>query len=258
MTAHGINGIADSLDQVLSQADGQIVTVNGAQVVVHTKGASTVTMGEDFIQSILHGLDDPNIAFILLVIGVLCVAVEFFHPTLVVGLLGAFALVLSFYGSGSLPLNVLGVALVILGIAMIVLEPNLPTHGLLMMGGLISFVVGSVAFYGSPGPYLPTATVAWPIIATMAAAAVAYGLILVRTLLRMRHQPVPANSGMVGTVDVIGMTGTVEKDLSPLGTVYVAREAWTARLAGAGSAPRGTVIKVVRKEGLVLVVEPVA
>ena len=258
VTAHGINGIADSLDQVLSQADGQIVTVNGAQVVVHTKGASTVTMGEDFIQSILHGLDDPNIAFILLVIGVLCVAVEFFHPTLVVGLLGAFALVLSFYGSGSLPLNVLGVALVILGIAMIVLEPNLPTHGLLMMGGLISFVVGSVAFYGSPGPYLPTATVAWPIIATMAAAAVAYGLILVRTLLRMRHQPVPANSGMVGTVDVIGMTGTVEKDLSPLGTVYVAREAWTARLAGAGSAPRGTVIKVVRKEGLVLVVEPVA
>jgi membrane-bound serine protease (ClpP class) len=165
--------------------------------------------------------------------------VEFFHPTLVMGLLGAFALVLSFYGSGSLPLNVLGVALVILGIAMIVLEPNLPSHGLLMRGRAHQLRRGRVAFYGSPGPYLPAATVAWPIIATMAAAAAAYGLILVRTLLRMRHQAVPVGSGMVGTVDVIGMTG-VEKDLAPLGTVYVAGESWTARLAGGGSAVRGS------------------
>jgi membrane-bound serine protease (ClpP class) len=257
LTAHGIDGIASSLDDVLNQADGQTVTVNNAQVVVHTKGATTVTVGEDLIQSILHGLDDPNIAFILLVIGVLCLLVEFFHPTLLMGLIGAFALVLSFYGSGSLPLNVLGVVLVILGIAMFVLEPNVPSHGLLTLGGLVSFVVGAVAFYGSPGPYLPAATVAWPIIATMTAAAAAYGLILVRTLMRMRYQAVPAGSGLVGTVDVVGMPGTVEKDLAPLGTVYVARESWTARLAGGGSAPRGTRVRVVRKEGLILVVEPV-
>ena len=109
------------------------------------------------------------------------------------GLLGAFSLALSFYGSGSLPLNVLGVVLVVLGIAMIVLEPNLPSHGMLTLGGLVSFVVGAVAFYGSPGPYLPAASVAWPIIATMAAAAAAYGLVLVRTLLRMRYQAVPVD-----------------------------------------------------------------
>ena len=257
VAAHGINGIADSLDQVLNQADGQTVTVNGAQVVVHTAGATTVTIGEDVVQSILHGLDDPNIAFILLVIGILCVLVELFHPTLLMGLVGAFSLALSFYGSGSLPLNVLGVILVILGIAMFVLEPNIPSHGLLAVGGLVSFVVGAVAFYGSPGPYLPAATVAWPIIATMAAAAAAYGLILVRTLMRMRHQVVPANSGMVGTVDVIGMTGVVEKDLTPLGTVYVARESWSARLANEGGATRGSRVRVVRKEGLILVVETV-
>jgi membrane-bound serine protease (ClpP class) len=191
----------------------------------------------------------------LLVIGVLCVVVELFHPTLLMGLIGAFALALSFYGSGSLPLNVLGVILVILGIAMFVLEPNVPSHGLLIVGGLASFVVGAVAFYGSPGPYLPAATVAWPIIATMAAAALAYGLILVRTLMRMRHQAVPVGSGLVGTVDVIGMTGAVEKDLAPLGTVHVAREEWTARLVDGGSASRGTRVKVVRKEGLTLVVE---
>jgi membrane-bound serine protease (ClpP class) len=255
--AHGINGVADSLDQVLSQADGQTVTVAGAQVVVHTKGATTVTLNEDVIQSILHGLDDPNIAFILLVLGVLCVVVELFHPTLLMGLIGAFALALSFYGSGSLPLNVLGVVLVILGIAMLVLEPNIPSHGLLLVAGLVSFVVGGVAFYGTPGPYLPAATVAWPIIATMAAAAAAYGLVLVRTLLRMRHQAIPVGSGLVGTVNVIGMTGTVEKDISPLGTVFVAGESWTAKLAADGGAERGSRVRVVRKEGLTLVVERV-
>jgi membrane-bound serine protease (ClpP class) len=257
LAAHGIDGIAASLDEVLSQAEGQTVTVGGAQVVVHTKGATTVTIGEDLIQSILHGLDDPNIAFILLVLGVLCVAVEFFHPTLLMGLIGAFALVLSFYGSGSLPLNWLGVALVILGIVMFVLEPSVPSHGLLTVGGLVSFVVGAVAFYGAPGPYLPAATVAWPIIATMAAAAAAYGLILVRTLMRMRHMAVPAGSGMVGTVDVVGMTGVIEKDLAPLGTVYVAGESWSAKLVGAGSSSRGTRVRVVRKDGLTLIVEPV-
>ena len=255
LAGHAINGIAPGRDDVLSQADGQTVTVDGKQVVVHTMGASTITVGQDLIQSILHGLDDPDIAFILLVIGVLCVVVEFFHPTLLMGMLGAFSLALSFYGSGSLPLNVLGVILVVLGIGMVALEPGLPSHGLLTVGGLISFIVGAVAFYGSPGPYLPAATVAWPIIALTTAAAAAYGLVFLRTLLQMRHQAVPVGSGLVGTVHVIGQTGEVQADLAPLGTVHVAGESWTAKLAGGGTASRGTKVKVVKQEGLILVVE---
>ena len=253
-----IDDTAVSLNDVLDKADAKIVTLgDGSQMTVQTKGATIVTLNEDVIQSLLHGLDDPNIAFILLVVGVLCVVIEFFHPTLVMGLIGAFSIALSFYGSGDLPLNVLGVVLVVLGIAMFVLEPNLPSHGLLAIGGLASFVVGAVAFYGSPGPYLPAATVAWPIIATMAAAAAAYGLVVIRTLVRMRHQAVPVGAGLVGNVQVIGLIGVVEKDLTPLGTVYVARESWSARVAGGGPALRGARVKVVRKEGLVLVVDPV-
>ena len=205
----------------------------------------------------LHTLDDPNIAFILLVLGVLCVLIEFFHPTLLVGLLGALSLALSWYGSGSLPLNILGVALVVIGIFMIAVESSVPSHGLLTIGGLTAFLVGAVAFYGSPGPFLPSVTVAWPIIATMAAVAALYGLFLVRTLVQMRHLAVPVGSGMVGTVSVVGATGEVQADLDPLGTVYVSRESWTARLADGSSAPRGTRVKVVRQEGLTLVVERV-
>jgi len=247
--AKAINGIAGSVDQVLTQADGQTVTTTGGQGVVHTKGATVVTINEDLIQSFLHTLDDPNIAFILLVIGVLLIAIEFFHPTLLMGLVGALCLALSFYGSGSLPLNVLGVILVVLGVGMIVIEPNLPSHGILTVGGIVVFVVGAVAFYGSPGPYLPTSTVAWPVIVLMAAAAAAYGLLLVGTLMRMRSQPAPVGAGLVGLDKVVGLVGEVRADLAPVGTsirrprrVVGQSEGWQLALAGdegAGGRPGG-------------------
>ena len=258
LAAHGINGIATSLDDVLSQADGQTVTVSGAQVVVHTKGATIVTIDEDLIQSVLHGLDDPNIAFILLVVGVLVRgrrvlpsharggparrASRWPCPSTGRAACRSTSWAWSWWWSG---------------IGMLVLEPSVPSHGLLTVGGLVGFVVGAVAFYGSPGPYLPAAAVAWPIIAVMAAAAAAYGLLLVRTLLQMRHQAVPVGAGLVGHDRASsGMMGEVEADLAPVGTVYVGRESWSARLANGGIAPRGTRVKVVRKEGLVLIVEP--
>ncbi|HJX68343.1 MAG TPA: nodulation protein NfeD [Candidatus Limnocylindrales bacterium] len=255
--AHAVNGIATSIDDVLNQADGQTVTTSAGSVVVHTKGATTVSIGEDPIQWFLHSLDDPNIAFILLVIGVLCVLIEFFHPTLLMGLVGAVSLALSFYGSGSLPLNILGVILVVLGIFMLVFESTVPSHGLLTVGGLASFLVGAVAFYGSPGPYLPGVAVAWPIIIAMTMAAALYGLFLVRTLLQMRHLAVPAGSGMVGTIKVVGQTGEVQADLVPTGTVYVGGESWTARTSNGQSVARGSHVRVIRQEGLTLIVERV-
>jgi membrane-bound serine protease (ClpP class) len=255
--AHAVNGIANSIDDVLNLADLQTVTTSAGSVVVHTKGATTVTIGEDPIQWFLHTLDDPNIAFILLVIGVLCVLIEFFHPTLLMGLLGAASLALSFYGAGSLPLNILGVILVVLGIFMLVFESTVPSHGLLTVGGLASFLIGAVAFYGSPGPYLPGVAVAWPIIITMTVAAALYGLVLVRTLLQMRHLAVPAGSGMVGTVTLVGKTGKVQADLVPTGTVYVGGESWTARTSDGQGVSRGSHVRVIRQEGLTLIVERV-
>jgi membrane-bound serine protease (ClpP class) len=258
LAAHGINGVATTLDDVLNQADGQTVTTSSGSVVVHVKGAAIVTINEDVVQSFLHTLDDPNIAFILLVLGVLCIAVEFFHPTLLMGLIGALALALSFYGSGSLPLNVLGVFLVVMGLGMLILEPTVPSHGLLTVGGLAVFIVGATAFYGTPGPFEPSVSVAWPIIVTMTVVAAAYGLVLVGTLIQMRRQPVPAGLGLVGTGSkTIGSTGLVQADLSPVGTVWVGRESWSARTRDGSSMPRGSKVRVISQEGLILVVEKV-
>ena len=210
------------------------------------------------IQSFLHTLDDPNIAFILLVIGVLCVAIELFHPTLLMGLAGALCLALSFYGSGSLPLNVLGVVLVVIGIGMLVLEPNVPSHGVLTIAGIAVFVVGAVAFYGSPGPYLPSVAVAWPIIGIMTAVAAAYGLLLVGTLMRMRRQPVPVGAGLVGIDKVdrarrrgAGGSGADRYRLRRP-RIVVGRGPRTAARWRAD-----TKVRVVGQEGLTLIVEKV-
>ena len=257
LAAQAINGEASSLDELLNAVDGQTVKTSAGTVVINTKGASIVTINEDVIQSVLHTLDDPDIAFILLVLGVLLIGVEFFHPTLLVGMLGALCLALSFYGSGSLPLNVLGVVLVVLGLALIVLEPNVPSHGVLTVGGIALFVVGGVAFYGSPGPYLPTVAVAWPIIALMAAAAAAYGLLLVGTLLRMRRMALPLGAGLVGTDSVVGTFGLVQADLSPVGTVYVGLESWSARTKDGSSLWRDAKVRIVGQDGLTLIVEKV-
>jgi membrane-bound serine protease (ClpP class) len=188
---------------------------------------------------------------------VLCIAVEFFHPTLLMGLVGAMALALSFYGSGSLPLNVLGVVLVVLGLAMLILEPSVPSHGLLTIGGLAVFLVGAVAFYGSPGPYLPSVAVAPAIIAICAAVGLAYGLVVVGALMRLRRQPAPVGAGLVGTDSVVGSTAVVQADLSPLGTVYVGRESWSARTRDGSSVSREARVRVVGQEGLTLIVEKI-
>jgi membrane-bound serine protease (ClpP class) len=258
LAAQAINGEAETLDQVLSQADGQSVPTPSGPVVVRSKGASVMTINEDVIQSLLHTLDDPNIAFILLVIGVLLIGIELFHPTLLMGMAGALCLALAFYGSGSLPLNVLGVVLVVIGIGLIVLEPNVPSHGLLTLAGVVIFIVGGVAFYGSPGPYLPSESVAPPIIGVMALGAAAYGLVLLDTLMRMRRQPAPVGAGLVGVGSIVGSEGHVEADLTPVGTVYVGRESWSAKTRDGHAVGRGTHVRVVSQEGLILIVDEVA
>jgi membrane-bound serine protease (ClpP class) len=257
LQAKAINGVASSLDDVLNQADGVTVTTKSGSVTLHTKNATILTIDEDPIQAVLHALDDPNIAFILLVIGVMLIAIEFFHPTILMALLGAVCLALSFYGSGSLPLNILGVVLVVIGMIMLVLETVVPSYGLLTVGGITSFVVGAIAFYGSPGPYLPATSVAWPVVGVAAAFALAYAFVIIRVVMQMRREELPAGSGLVGTIDAVGSIGTVQSDLAPVGTVYVARESWTAKMGNGEHAEKGSSVRVVRQEGLTLIVEKV-
>jgi membrane-bound ClpP family serine protease len=99
--------------------------------------------------------------------------------------------------------------------------------------------------------------VAWPIIGVMTAAAAAYGILLVGALMQMRRQPVPVGAGLVGIDKVVGLVGRVQADLAPVGTVYVGREAWSARARDGSPLERNTKVRIVGQEGLTLIVERV-
>jgi membrane-bound serine protease (ClpP class) len=254
-----VDGIAATTADVLAFANGRQVTVRGQTVTLELADASVNELGMNPFQSFLHLLSDPNIAFILFTIGFYGLLYELIHPNFVTGIIGGLSLILAFIGSGSLPLNVAGVLLLGLAVILLFLEASVPSHGLLAIGGLICFALGAATFYTTPGPGLPNVQVAWPVVAVMASLGALLALVVLRAALSARRlQPaiVAPGLGFSGT-GTVGAVGEVRRTLAPEGSVYVSGEEWSARTTSDVPLPRGTPIRVVAQDGLVLIVEPV-
>ena len=126
MSLHAVDGIAATLPDVLAFANGKTVKVGTTSVTLDLDGATTTEIDMGPIQVLLHLLNDPNIAFVLFIIGGLGLVGELFHPNFFTGTVGAIALVLAFIGFGSLPLNVAGLILIALAIGLFVAEAFVP------------------------------------------------------------------------------------------------------------------------------------
>ena len=250
-----VDGFAADLPALLAAIDGRTVTVRGLDVTLDTAGAATSESGMSPFEAILHLLAEPNIAFILFTIGFYGLLFELQNPNFVTGILGALAIILAFIGFGSLPLNVGGLLLLGLAGILFILELTVTSHGLLAIGGLVCLALGAAALYTDVGsPTAPDVAVAMPIIVAMVATTGGFMLVIVTVALRSRHmRPSP---GTVGTAIVAGAFGEVRNPLLPVGTVYVAGEEWSARAAGERPLQRGTPVRVIRQEGLTVVVEP--
>ena len=250
-----VDGFAADLPALLAAIDGRTVTVRGLDVTLDTAGAATSESGMSPFEAILHLLADPNIAFILFTIGFYGLLFELQNPNFATGILGALAIILAFIGFGSLPLNVGGLLLLGLAGILFILELTVTSHGLLAIGGLVCLALGAAALYTDVGsPTAPDVAVAMPIIVAMVATTGGFMLVIVTVALRSRHmRPSP---GTVGTAIVTGAFGEVRNPLLPVGTVYVAGEEWSARAAGERPLQRGTPVRVIRQEGLTVVVEP--
>src|SRR5829696_10083774 len=142
VAAGAVDGIAASMDEVLGQADGQEVTVDGVPRVLELTDAAVTEAAMNPFQGFLHLLSDPNIAFVLFTIGLYGLIFELQNPNFVTGILGALALILAFIGFGSLPLNLAGLILIGLGVLLFILEAQVVSHGLLAVGGIICFALG--------------------------------------------------------------------------------------------------------------------
>lgn len=249
-----VDGMAGSLDAVLAAANGKQVMIGGASVTLDLAGATTSEAQMNPFQGLLHLLSDPNIAFLLFTVGFYGLLAEIWHPNFVTGILGALSIILALVGFGSLPLNIAGLLLIGLAILLFALEPTVTSHGLLTVGGIVCFVLGASALYTTPtDPTAPIVRVALPLIVVMTATTTAFALVIAWAAIRSRRIGMPA--GAVGSGIPTGTPGIVKAPLDPVGSVHAAGEEWTARSADGRPLQRGAPVRVVRVDGLTLVVE---
>ena len=140
-----IDLIAKNIDDLLSQLDGKQVETTGGTLTLHTKGARIEPMEMGWAEKILDLLSDPNIAYILFMLGVYGLMFELYNPgSIFPGIVGVISLILAFYSMHTLPINYAGLALIVFGIILFLLEIKIVSHGLLAIGGIVSLLLGSI------------------------------------------------------------------------------------------------------------------
>jgi len=242
--------LAADLADLLQQADGQEVeTVSGAQIL-DTGNAVVTELPASFIEQLLSILTNPNIAFILLTLGVQAVLIEIGSPGgWVAGFIGVSALTLAAFGLGVLGVNWLGLIFMAVAFVLFILEIKTPTLGALTAAGVGAFIVGALVLFNSPGT--PSfARVSVPlVIGSGITIGASFALLLTFAL---RSQTVPVQMGQDA---LIGKIGRAQTDINPTGLVLLASEQWTAELED-GAEPveaRGRVL-VTRVDGVRLYV----
>ena len=245
---HVIDVIADDVPDLLRKIDGRAVKVAGKPARLATAALAIVTMPPDWRTELLAVITNPNVAFLLMLIGVYGLIFEFLNPGAVApGLIGAISLLVALFALNLLPINYAGAGLVLLGIGLMVAEAHIGSFGVVGVGGIVAFAIGSVMMFpsGAPGFQLSLAVVA---AATLVTAA--FFLLVISMLLRSRRRPV-----VTGKEALLGAEGETVAWQGAEGRVRVQGEIWRAR-AAAPLQP-GTRVKVVDSDGLVLVVEAV-
>jgi membrane-bound serine protease (ClpP class) len=240
--------MAGSVGELLAQLDGRKVTAGGVERTLATKGATPETIEPDLRTRLLSIISNPNVAFLLLMIGFYGIILEFWNPgTLVPGVIGGISLILSLIALSALPVNYGALALLVLGIALMIGEAFTPGVGALGIGGLAAFVVGSYFLFEGAGSDIKFA-VSLPLIAGMAITTAALIFGVIAAAMRARKRP-----AVTGAEQVIGAIARVIDWQGDRGHVRFEGEIWNAR--SGRPQPVGAAVRVVGREGLTLVVE---
>jgi len=239
-----IDIIASDLDDLISKLEGRKVTMlDGSVVTLHTQDATINHVTMSTIEEFLYTISDPNIAYILLNLGMLAVLVEISHPGLILpGVVGGTCLLLAFYALGMLPVNYAGVLFVLLAFGLFIAEVFTTSFGLLTAGGITSLIIGSlILFKGRPlfrvDPWL---------IAVVTIAISAFIAFVINRVIKAHRRQASA-----GREELIGKTALVKAALKPEGTVFVEGEYWAA-VSEAGPASPGEEVIITKVDGLKL------
>jgi membrane-bound serine protease (ClpP class) len=244
---HVIDVIADDLPDLLRKIDGRTVRVAGRSQRLATAELQVVTVAPDWRTELLAVITNPNIALLLMMIGVYGLIFEFLNPGAVApGLIGAVSLLVALYALNLLPVNYAGVALVLLGIGLMVAEVHIGAFGVIGIGGVAAFVIGSILMFPAEAPGFG---LSMPVVAIVAATTLGFFMLVLSMLLRSRRRAIVS-----GAEALRGAEGETVFWQGTEGRVRIEGEIWRAR--GAGPLQPGARVKVVARDGLVVVVEP--
>lgn len=242
-----IDLIAEDFDDLLVRLDGY--TLSDGRVLA-TRGVPVETIRPTLRERLLGLLADPNLVYILFILGLYGLIYEFFQPGIGFGLAaGGICLLLALFGLQVLPVNVVGIVLVLFGVALIALDAFTPTNGILTTGGILALLAGSLTLFDIPDRRFG---LSWVTILSVVGVTGALSIfILSKGLLIQSRGP------SIGTSALVGRTGTVRRALHPEGTVFVHGEYWSARSAE-GTIDEGEQVRVEKVEGRVLIVRRVS
>ncbi len=248
LTLNVIDIVANDVTELLDKIDGKTITLPSGDVTFKSKGAliNEKTMG--LRERILTTLSDPNIAYLLLMIGLAGLYFEFAHPGAILpGVVGGISLIISFFAMQTLPVNYAGILLIIFGIILFIAEIKVVSHGMLTVAGIICLVLGSLMLFESPIPAMRVSLrVMIPTIAIVSLFFV--GVISLAVKAQMR-KPATGMEGMIGK-EGKAITGVYED-----GKVFIKGEVWNA--SSGDAIEEGEPVRVIGVKGLNLTVEKV-
>jgi membrane-bound serine protease (ClpP class) len=249
--------IASSPDELLAALDGRSITrFDGSSTRLELRGAQRVPLEQSFRQRLLSRIVQPDSFFILLILGVLGLYVEFTHPGMIVpGVVGSIALVLALYAMQILPVNFAGVLLLAVALALFILEANYTSHGVLAIGGVLAMLLGAIMLIRSP---LTGGGVSLGVALGTTLPFAALTILLMRLVLRSRSwKQTGGSEGLLGaTAEVTEPLATPAGDGSFAGMVRTQGALW--RAVAPETIPAGAQVRVVRVAGLTLHVIPAA
>jgi membrane-bound serine protease (ClpP class) len=248
-----IDVIAPDQESLLQKLDGFRVQGPKAQVL-HTAGLQVEDHDMPFTYQLLEILVNPNIAYLLILVGLIGIGIEAFSPGLIApGTIGVISLVLGLYGSAQLPVTLAGVLLLLFGIAMIIAEAHLPTHGILGASGVAALVAAGLLLYDTNTSAVEVSPVLVVFVGLLLGGSLAFA---VERAVKARREP-----KRTGWEEMVGAIGEVREPLDPVGQIFVQGALWRAELTGANGdrrvLERGSRVRVESVEGLTLHVSPV-
>jgi membrane-bound serine protease (ClpP class) len=242
--------IAENISDLLVKIDGRSVKTVKGSVTLRTAEAPVKKVEIGFRDRFLNIITDPNIAYILMMIGMLGLFFELSSPGVILpGVLGGISLILAFFAFQTLPINYAGLLLILFGVILLIAEIKVVSHGILTIGGIVSMVLGSLMLFDVPEADLRVSW--WVILPTVGTTAAIFAFAVGAGIRALYQRASTGYSGLIGQV------GVVRSPLVPEGQVFIRGELWRA-VAENGAVAEGESVKVTAVEGLTLKVTKAA